>query len=140
MKRTPGYQEYHPRWYRESMSTYWWLRHWWSIKFILRELSSVAVAWFVIVTLRQIAALSSGPEAFEIFRQWMGSPFILGVNVVCGAFLLLHTITWFNLAPRAMVIRVRGKRIPDGLIVMQNYGAWFVVSGLIAWLVMGGAL
>ena len=138
MKPTAGYREYHPRWYREKMSTFWWLHHWWAGKFILRELSSVAVAWFVFVTLRQIAALNGGPETFEFFHQWLGSPLILAVNIVCGVFLLFHTITWFNLAPRAMVIRVGGRRIPDNLIAAQNYGAWIVLSGLIAWLVIGG--
>jgi fumarate reductase subunit C len=31
------------------------------------------------------------------------------MNVVTLAFLLFHAITWFNLAPQAMVVRIRGR-------------------------------
>ena len=41
---TPAYTEFHPRWYRPKITTYWWLGRWPYVKFILRELSSVAVA------------------------------------------------------------------------------------------------
>ena len=36
--------------YRVRMSTYWWLGRRAYLKFILREISSVFVAWFVLVT------------------------------------------------------------------------------------------
>ena len=48
----PHYTEYHPRWYRPRVSTYWWLGRWPYLRFILRELSSLAVAFFVVLTLR----------------------------------------------------------------------------------------
>src|SRR5438132_766531 len=46
------YTEYHPRWYRTRVSTWWWLARWPYLKFILREISSVFVAWFVVVVQR----------------------------------------------------------------------------------------
>ena len=57
------YTSYPPKGYRVPMSTYWWLGRWPYLKFILREISSVFVAWFVIETLLQINALIEGPEA-----------------------------------------------------------------------------
>jgi len=35
--------EFHPRWYRAPVSTYWWMGSWRYSLFILRELTSVAV-------------------------------------------------------------------------------------------------
>jgi fumarate reductase subunit C len=49
-----------------------------------------------------------------------------------------HAVTWFNLAPKAMVVAVRGRRVPDVAIAAANYVAWAVLSGLIAWIVLGG--
>ncbi|MGH9792205.1 MAG: fumarate reductase subunit C, partial [Candidatus Acidiferrales bacterium] len=117
MSSAPRYTEHHPRWYRERVSTYWWLWRWQYLKFVLREITSVPVAWFVVVTLLQIRALALGPEAYAQFQRWMSSPFLLAVNTVSFGFVLFHAITWFNLAPAAMVVRVGGKRVPPMAII-----------------------
>jgi fumarate reductase subunit C len=129
---------YHPRWYRPRVSTYWWLWRWAYLKFILRELSSVCVAYFVVLLLLQLRALSHGPEAYVAFQQWLKTPHIIALNSISLLFVLFHTITWFNLAPRAIVVRVRGKRVPDLLIAGSNYVAWLVVSVAVAWLILRG--
>ena len=37
---------------------------------------------------------------------------MLALNALTLAFVLFHTLTWFNLAPHAMVVRLRGQRVP----------------------------
>lgn len=136
--RAPSYTDFHPRWYRVRVSTYWWLTKWSYMKFVLRELSSIFVAWFVVLTLLQIRCLSQGPEAYARWQEWMRNPFLIAGNVVTLFFVLLHTVTWFNLAPRAMAVRVAGKRVPALLIAAGNYLAWAVVSVILAWIILGG--
>jgi succinate dehydrogenase subunit C len=138
MNDISAHTAYHPRWYRPRVSTYWWLWRWVYLKFILREISSIAVAYFVVLLLLQLRALSHGPEAYAAFQAWLKVPQIIALNSVCLLFVLLHTITWFNLAPRAIVVRVRGKRVPDRLIAGSNYVAWLVVSVAVAWLILRG--
>ena len=132
-KVNPAYTPFHPRWYRRRVSTYWWMFKWAHTKFILRELSSVFVAWFVVITLLQIRALSEGLQAYAQFQQWLAKPAVVAANLISFCFVLLHTITWFNLAPRAMVVRVRGKRVPDAVVAASNYLAWLVVSAVLIW-------
>ncbi len=127
------YTEYHPRWYRSRVSTWWWLARWPYLKFILREISSVFVAWFVVLLLLQIRALSHGPESYARFQHWLQNPLILLLNLVTLFFVVFHAITWFNLTPRAMAVRFRGKRVPDLLIVGTNYAAWAAISLVVAW-------
>jgi fumarate reductase subunit C len=134
----PAYTEFHPRWYRTRVSTYWWLGRWPFVKFILRELSSIFVAFVVVITLLQIRALGRGPQAYQAFQDLLGTPLMLVLNIISLLFVLFHTITWFNLTPKAVVLRVRGKRLPDGLIIAPNYIAWLVVSAVVAWIVTGG--
>jgi len=124
----PAYTEFHPRWYRPPISTYWWLGKSAYVKFILRELSSVAVAWTVAVLLMQIWALSSGAVAYARFTESMASGPMIALNLVAFAFLMLHSITWFNLAPKAMVVRVLGIRVPGLLISGPQFLAWIVIS------------
>ena len=135
-KVVPIYAEFHPRWYRPRTSVYWWLGQWRYLIFILRELSSVFVATFVVITLFQLRALRNGPEAYARFQHWLQTPFALALSIISFLFVLLHTITWFNLAPRAMPVRLRGKRLPEFLVAAPNYAIWLVVSGAVAWLVL----
>ena len=130
------YTPYHPRWYRMRVSTYWWLWKWDYLKFVLRELSSIFVAYFVVITLLQIHSLSRGPEAYARFEERTRNPLMIALNAISLLFVLFHTITWFNLAPRAIVARVGGKRVPDILIAGSIYVAWLVISAAVAWFIL----
>jgi fumarate reductase subunit C len=132
-----AYTEYHPRWYRRRISTYWWIRSWAYLKFTLRELTSIFVAYFVVLTLLQIRALNQGPEAYAEFQEWLKTPLLVALNTVSFGFVLFHTITWFNLTPKAMPLRLGGKRIPDVLIAAPNYVAWLAISTVVAWFLLG---
>ena len=132
----PQYTLYHPRWYRPKVSVYWWLGEWHYLKFILRELSSVFVAVFVIETLMLISGLGRGPLAYAHFLHRMQNPFVILLNVIAMFFLVFHTITWFNLAPSATPVRLGGKRLPDAMVAGPAYVAWIVISAFICWMVL----
>ena len=131
------YTEGHPRWLRTRVSTYWWLRRRSYLAFIGRELSSVFVAWFVVYLLRLIRAVAQGPSAYVRFLEWSAQPAVLLLNLVTLFFVVFHAITWFNLAPQAMVVHLRAKRVPGPWIAVSNYLAWAVTSALVSWLLLG---
>jgi len=135
-KKPTGYKPFHPRWYRPHVSVYWWLGEWHYLKFILREISSVFVAVFVVETLLLIHAVRQGPVAYEHYLHSMRNPAILLLNMVSLFFVVFHTITWFNLAPSAMPIRFGGRRVPDLLVASPSYVAWVAVSAVVAWLLL----
>ena len=134
--RSSQYTEYHPRWYRTRVSTWWWMGRWSYLKIILREISSVFVAWFILVLLLLIRALSRGPEAYARFEEWLSNPVVIFINAISLFFIVFHAITWFNLAPAAMVVRLGGKRVPGVLIAASNYAAWVVVTVMIGWFLL----
>jgi fumarate reductase subunit C len=129
---------YWPKTFRVRVSTYWWLGRWPYLRFILRELSSVFVAWFVVITVLQIRALRRGPAFYEGFQQWLRSPILVMANVVTLLFVIFHATTWFNLTPKAMPLRVGGKRVPSLLIVGPSYLVWLVISAAVAWILLRG--
>jgi fumarate reductase subunit C len=137
MNKTPAYTQHHPKWYRRRVSTYWWTSQWSYFKFILRELTSLSVAYFVVLVLVLLSALSDGPVAYARFQIWLNSPVAIVLNLVALILVVFHTVTWFNLTPRAMPVRVRGKRLPDWMIAAPNYVAWIVVSVVVIWLIIG---
>jgi fumarate reductase subunit C len=137
-REKPVYTAYHPRWYRPPLSTWWWLKRRSYIAFILRELSSVFVLWFVVFFLLLVRAVSEGDAGYRQFLSWAGSPVVVLVNVVSLFFVVFHAVTWFNLAPQAMVVRLRGQRVPDVWIAAGNFAAWALVSVLVVWLLLEG--
>jgi succinate dehydrogenase subunit C len=129
---------FHSKWYRERTSTYWWMSSWPYFAFIVREVSSVFVAWTVVFLLKLVHALSYDAGWYEAFVQWAARPWVVALNVVSLFFILFHTVTWFNLAPAAMVVNVGGKRVPGSIIVAGNYAAWIAATAVIVWGLFGG--
>ena len=138
MSERPLYTEYHPRWYRPRVSTWWWLKRRPYLAFILRELSSVFVAWSVVFLLLLVAAVSGGEDGYRQFLAWAGRPLMVLLSAVSLLFVAFHAVTWFNLAPQALVVRFRGRRVPGTWVAASNYLAWALVSALVAWLLLGG--
>lgn len=136
MKPSTAYRQYHPKWYRTRVSTLWWIRKWSYLKFMLRELSSVFVAVYVVILLMQLHALRGGPEIYQGFQDWLKNPWLIILNGIGFLFVVFHAVTWFNLTPKAMAVRLRGKRLPNVLVAAPNYVAWLAVSALIVFLLM----
>jgi len=128
--------DFQPRWYRRRPSTFWFVERRSYQLFVLRELSSVFVAWFVVFLLLLVRAIGAGPAAFAAFVAWSGQPWMLVLNVVALLFVVLHAVTWFALAPDAMVLKARGRRVPRHQIIAAHYAVWAVASVLLAWLVV----
>ena len=123
------------RYYRPRISTWWWTRKRAYFVFVMRELSSVFVAWFVAYLLLLVSAVGQGEAAYQRFLDWASSPWVTVLKVVGLAFVLLHTVTWFSLTPQAMGVRVAGRPVPAFHIIAGQYTGLVVVSGFVFWLV-----
>ncbi len=132
------YTPFHPRWHRPAVSVWWWLKSWPYTKFVLRELTSVFVAFFSLLLLWQLRALSGGPEGYARFLDRLRSPFFIVLDALAFLFVLFHAVTWFNLAPRALAIRVAGRRVADGVVIGLNYAAWLALSAGVALYLLRG--
>jgi fumarate reductase subunit C len=126
-----SYTPYHPRWHRTRVSTYWWLWRRSYFLFILRELSSVSVAWVVVYLLTLVVRVSQGEAAYRTFLDWSSRPLLLTLNLISLGLIALHAVTWFNLAPQAMVVHLGRQRLPGSLIAASNYAGLVTVSALI---------
>ncbi len=139
MRAAPTYNLYRPKWYRKRVSTWWWAQQWRSFKFILRELSSLAVGYVGLLLLLTVWTLGRGAGDYAELQAWLRWPPVVLLTVIALLFVLYHSITWFNLTPKAMPpIRVGGKRLADWMIAAPNYVIWVVLSALIYWFVKGG--
>ena len=127
--------ELQPRPYRRPVSTWWWLEKRSYFVFVMRELSSVFVAWFVVFMLMLVSAVGRDESAYQSFLDWAATPWVVVLNLVTLLFVVLHTVTWFDLTPQATVVRLRGKRVPSWQIIASQYVGLAAVSAFVVWLV-----
>jgi fumarate reductase subunit C len=123
------------RMYRRPVPVWWWTRKRTYFVFVMRELSSLFVAWFVVYLLLLLRAISQSDTAYQHFLDGADAPWIVVVNVVALAFLTLHTVTWFLLTPKAVVLRLRSRVVPAWLIIVSQYVGLVAFSALVFWLV-----
>src|SRR5437879_11768413 len=88
--------------YHRKMPATWWLTKQSYFLFMLRELSSVFVALFLVVYLCKLYQLSQGPDAYRAFTQNLSSPGRILFHLVALLFDLYHGFTWFQ--SRAVVL------------------------------------
>ncbi len=132
MNDNPDYTKFHPKLYRKRMPVFWWTKKWVYVKIILREFTSVFVAFYAVMLLIQVSALSRGPDSYDAFLEWLQTPVSLILHFIAFLFLLFHSITWFSIAPKTLVLRLGNKTIPDVAITASHYLAWIVISAIIA--------
>jgi fumarate reductase subunit C len=122
--------------YRRHINIFWWANRWIHIKFIARELTSICVGVYSLIFLFFIWTVLQGPETFEAFSSAMRSPAALVFHLFLLGGILFHGITWFNLAPKAMVIKRGDKTVPGTVIALMNYLGWMVISVALIWLLL----
>jgi succinate dehydrogenase subunit C len=136
MSEKVEYGGFYARWYKPRTSRLWWLGRRSYVLFVVRELSSVFVAWFVVFLLLLVRAVSQGDREYQRFLDLATTPWMLALNAITLFFVVFHTVTWFNAAPRAIVVRLRGRRVPAGIILVLHYAVWVLLTGITAWIVL----
>lgn len=136
MSEKVEYGEFYARWYKPRISRLWWLRRRSYLVFVIRELSCVFVAWFVVFLLLLVRAVSQGEREYQRFLDLSANPWMLALNAITLFFVVFHTVTWFNAAPQAIIVRLRGRRVPAHFILALHYAAWILLTGITAWIVL----
>ncbi|NUO99545.1 MAG: fumarate reductase subunit C [Nonomuraea sp.] len=122
--------------YRPPRDGLWFTRRRTYTVFVLRELTSVFVAWTVVFLLLLLDALVNG--TFEEFTALASRPWMIVINVVALVATCFHSVTFLNLAPKATVVRLDGYRLPAWMIQGGNHSLWVLVSAIVAFFVLRG--
>ena len=114
--------------YHPQMPATWWLKKPSYLLFMLRELSSVFIAIFLIVYLVQIYQLTRGPEAYVAFAQKLSSPGWVVFHFLALLFSLFHSITWFQSTAVVMPLKIGARELPRQIMTGLNVAALIAVS------------
>lgn len=124
--------------YHRPFPNTWWLKRRPYFLFMVRELTSLFVAGYCVFLLMLIARLTQGTVIYPDAVELITSPFSITFHVLALPPVLYHTITWFNLTPKILVLRVGEERIPPVLIAAGFYAGWIALSIALGWILLGG--
>ena len=114
--------------YRRPMAG-WYRRNPRFMTYMLREGTSDFVGFYALILLWGLTALARGPEAWAGWLAALASPQSVLVHLAILAAAVFHSITWFQVAPKATPpLRFGGRQVPDSAIIRGGYAACAVVS------------
>jgi len=116
--------------YTRELPKDWWMKQIFYTKYMLREGSSILITFYSLILAWGLLRLSQGEVAFNAWLEALHNPFAILLHLVALVFALYHTVTWFSLAPKAVDLWVKGKRLDDKVIVSGHYAAFIVVTVL----------
>lgn len=123
--------------YLPSVPATWWLRRKTYFFFMVRELTCVAVGGYALFLLFLVDSAHS-QTSFHTFFVWLKeSRLSLALHAVALPMVVYHTVTWFNLTPKVIVVWRGEEKVNPRLIVGTHFFIWILVSILVAWTVLG---
>lgn len=117
--------------YIRPMPGGWWMKKTTYLAFMVRELTSLFVGGYALFLL----LLASRRHDAGLFAALLDNTFLTVMQIVALPMVLYHTITWFNLTPKAMVVWRGEEKVSPLLIAGVNYVAWVVVSVIVLFIV-----
>ena len=119
--------------YHRPMDKTWWLKNPRYFKFMVRELTGVFIAGYLVSLLYFVSVLPGGSAETLAYLDRLSTPGWVAFHCVTLFFALFHTITWFNLTPKVLVVWRGEEKVPGWLLAGGNYVAWLVVSAAFVW-------
>lgn len=125
--------------YVRPMPASWWLRQERYVRYMIREATCLFIGLHALVLLLGVYRLTQGRDAFDAFLAALWGPAGQVMSAVILLMAAVHSVTWFNLTPKAMPLWIGDAKAPGWVIVGAHYAGWFVVSVVVLFLAGGGS-
>jgi fumarate reductase subunit C len=101
------------------------------VRYMVREFSCLFIAGWTLLMVWGLKQLADGPAAWAAFLELVKTPASVAFHGVTLAFAAYHSVTWFNLTPKALPLQVGERFVPDWVIAGAHYAAWAALSLII---------
>lgn len=122
---------------REIPKFRWFFRHPRYLRYMAREVTCLFIGAYTLLLVAGVKSLSEGPAAWRAFLEGLQSPASIVFHVLALGFALYHSVTWFNLTPKALPVQIGEDFLPDAVISGAHYAGWGLLS--LAVLALAGA-
>ncbi|MDV2495457.1 MAG: fumarate reductase subunit C [bacterium] len=117
--------------YTRPIPATWWLRNRKYFLFMMRELSSLFIAVFLLVYLYALSLLSKGQAAYGQFQESLRSGGFTLFFVVAFIFAVYHSWTWWSIMGKVQVVRLGDQKVPEKVITAVALAGWAVASAVV---------
>lgn len=112
----------------------WITRHPRYLRYMAREFTCLFIGAWTLMMVWGLGQLAAGPEAWAAFLECLRSPASVAFHVVALVFATYHSVTWFNLTPKALPIQIGEEFLPDAVISGAHYAGWVLLSATVLYL------
>ncbi len=120
--------------YQTPLTATWFLRRPGFRLFMIRELTSVFVAAYLVYLLIWIHRIGQGPRAYDAMIELTRHKVSVFLHSLAFGAALHHSTTWFNLTPKIMPMYIGEDRVPDAWAAfLMGYGPWAAITALLVW-------
>jgi fumarate reductase subunit C len=116
---------------RAMIASEWIFRHPRYVRYMVRESSCLFIGGWTLLMVWGLKQLADGPAAWAAFLACLKSPASILFHVVALGFALYHSVTWFNLTPKALPVQVGERFLPGAVIAGAHYVVWALLSLLL---------
>jgi fumarate reductase subunit C len=107
----------------------WWRRDPFFVKYMIREVTAVAVLVYAIILMVGVLRLSQGEAAFNGWLAALRSPGSILLHLVLLFSMMVHAKSWFDIMPKTMPLMFRGgQRVEGSTITRTGYIVTIVVT------------
>ncbi|CBJ79679.1 fumarate reductase subunit FrdC [Xenorhabdus bovienii] len=117
--------------YVRGMESHWWHKLSFYRFYMIREGTAIPAIWFSLLVLYGLFALKDGPESWAGFVSFLQHPAVLVINIITLLATLLHTKTWFELAPKALNIIVKNEKMSPEPIIKLLWAITIIATAVI---------
>ena len=114
--------------YLRPITSEWIFRHPRYLRYMVREFSCLFIGGWTLMMVWGLKQLAQGPEAWAAFLQFLATPASIVFHLLTLAFSIYHSVTWFNLTPKALPVQRGEEFVPDAVISGAHFALWGVIS------------
>ncbi len=116
----------------------WWRRDPFFVRYMVREVTAIAVLVYAIILMFGVLRLSQGEAAFNGWLAALRSPGSILLHLVLLVSFAVHAKSWFDIMPKTMpMMFVGGKRVEGATITRTGYVVTIVATVLVLAIVWG---
>ncbi len=124
--------------YVRPTDRFWYMRRAPYRKYMLREASSLFIGLWLLNLLIGLIRLSQGEVAWDQWLVFQKSVAMVIFSMLTLGMALLHTSTWFAIAPKAMPRFIAGKELKHQQVVVAHWLVFSLVSLGLIFATIGG--
>ena len=116
----------------------WWRRDPFFVRYMVREVTAIAVLVYAIILMFGVLRLSQGEAAFNGWLAALRSPGSILLHLVLLVSFAVHAKSWFDIMPKTMpMMFAGGKRVEGATITRTGYAVTSVATVLVLAIVWG---